>query len=90
MVIYGDEAMRKCYLHTDILRASGRFRFSISDRSGEDFGDAGGNGRVPVVVAGTVGTRTLANQFGEPRAERSERRTPNRKADFRDGQVAAA
>src|SRR4051794_12156731 len=51
---------------------------------------ARGDDLEPLVVAGPVGGRRLADQLGEPGREGAEARAPDREADLRNGQVAAA
>src|SRR5215207_752779 len=70
------------------LQAGGRFRFSIPDRSRVDLGDAGRDGGALVMAAGPVGARALADQLGEPRAERPQRCVADREADLGDAEVA--
>jgi hypothetical protein len=64
------------------LRGGGRVGFSIPDRSRADPGDAGRDGGPLVMAAGPVGARALADQLGEPRAERPPRGTADREADL--------
>src|SRR5688572_11543718 len=69
------------------LLPGGALRFSVPDRSRADLGDAGRDGGALVVAAGPVRARALADQLGEARAERPERRTADLEADLRHGQV---
>src|SRR5215218_7035407 len=72
------------------LRVGCGFRFSIPDRTRMDLGDAGRDGGALVMAAGPVRARALADQLGEPRTERPQRRTADREADLGDAQVTPA
>src|SRR3954465_9659109 len=71
------------------LRPGGGTRFSISDRPRVDLGHACRNGGAMVMAPGPIGARALADQLGEARAERPQRRTADREADLGHREVAA-
>src|SRR6185312_1180484 len=72
------------------LRRGCPFRFSVPDRSSTNLDDAGRDDGGLVMATGPVRAGALADQLGEPRAERSQRRTADREADVRHRQVTPA
>src|SRR5438094_860959 len=75
--------------HSLTLLAPRRDRFLISDRFRPYLDYAGRNDRGRRVVARPIGAGRLADQLGEPGAERAERRTADREASIGDRHVPA-
>src|SRR5712691_3574765 len=90
VVVDGDEAVVEFQVvHATTLGALRRNRFFISDRFCHHHDDAGRDEFDRRVAARPVGAGRLADQIGEARAERAQRRTPNREARIGDRHVAA-
>src|SRR5690242_15763799 len=77
----------RCFSKTDLVGGS---RAPALPRPRHDHHLAGGDDLEPVVVAGPVGGRRLADELREPGRERPETRAADREADLGDALIAPA